>query len=877
MNKYKKHNIISVILFFIIVLFGLNYGVKKNIKWNKNIITWENFIEVNTLENEYVADILSSIKYKNTFEDPDFEIFAYMDQNNSHKVKDSIDNQVLIHEKYHFNITEYHARLLRKEIIGIGRKSINEYKMNKALNKYLKLCNKMQDEYDNQSDHNRKREKQRFWELKIDDLLRQTEIYSNTKLNTYHLYNPKKTNYFKKISLNFKDTILTSHPVNPENKNLGEIYQFLKYKDSSVIKYFKNGKNINGGYFNTAIFKLIYNTSTIKKYYLNKNRTLNKKLDFQIEKKIFNQNGQVIIEFYKEGLNTLYKKHIWQSLKDDDIYTGTFYNKKGEKTYNEKGIFKIRKTLDSIGRVSKVEYLNKEGELMLEKESFISGAIFFYNTNHTIKQKKLINTYGGYALHKNIYNKTYDYDDLGNISKITSLDTNNNRTEDKSGISIYKYWYDLKSNEIQAKRYNKKDIPVLGSEDYFKEVNDYDLKNRIVFNAKYYFLNTLKFNEDDKWGATKYEYINDSIELRYNLDGYNINFNDDTGVATVKCYLDKNKNIFKAQYLDSNGNFAKTKDNVVQYINKYDNHNNIIEETTLDSLNNKISFSEDVSTVKWEYNKNNIKTKTTYFTTEGKLANARQNATYNFFTVNNKNQIEEIRYYTKEMKPVEIDGIFKTKYLLNRFGKDSIVEYYNKRNKLINGVAIIKYEYNKYGTLIHEFYFNSERKRTKDSNNISYKLHLVNLKQQSIGYKFFNEKNFRSKINNKYYHEKITLDNYGYIISYEYFNRNGKPTLNLDGYHKIIYERDSLGEMLGYKQLDTNNKLVEDKNGIAKYKYSRFRSGLESSAKSYDKNGCLVNDKNGVAETYYLPYLNGLYYIEKEIDKNGKVIKKENE
>lgn len=864
-------------LLIIIILFGLKYGLKNFIKWEKDNINWDNFAKIDSIEGGYDAYILTQIKVQGEPTNSDFEVYALMDPNNSRKITDTLsDNQLLIHEKYHFNITEYYARLFRKEIIAIGKEKLTTDKLKSLHIKYLKLASKTQDEYDKESNHNKIYEKQRYWELKVDDLLRQTEIYSDSKLNNYYTYNPIETNYFRYISLTFHNKVLTSYPINPKNKNLGEVYQLLKYKDSSIIKYYKNGKNINGGYFNTAIFKLI-NTSkdTIENHYFNSNKTYNKEVNYQIEKFFIKENKDIISFFLDEKSKEVQPKCIWKNIADN-TYLGNFYNPKGEKTYNRKGFFGVKKTIDSLGRLSKEEYLNKNGTLILDKENLISGVLYFYNDDHTLKQKKLLNLYGGYAEHKNMFNILYNYDSSGNISKVISLDPDNNLIEDKSGISIYKYWYDSKGNEIQIKRYNRKKVPVLGSEDYFMSVKDYDDKNRISFDAQYYFFNTLKFNEEDKWGATKYEYKGDSIELRYNYDVYNNNFNDDTGIATVKIYLDKDRNSNKVQYLDLKGNFAKTKDNVVQYKYKFDKNGNTIEEITLDSLNRKIPFSEDVSVVKWEYNKNNIKTKTTYYTAEGALANAKQDATYNFFTVNNKNEIEEVKYYDKNMKPVEIDGIFKTKYYVNRFGKDSIIEYYNKQDRLIDGIAMIKYKYNSYGTLIEEAYFNNERKHIRDANGISFLRYLINSRQQNIGHRYFNE-NF-SRINNihGYHYEKIVLDNYGYVVSEEYFDKRNNPVINKEkGYHKLIYKRDSIGELTGYEQHNTRNKLIEDNSGIAKQVYTRAKSGLTLTIKNYDKNSILTNDSRGVAETYYKSYLNGLYFIDKELDKNGKEIKKE--
>lgn len=877
MNRYKKHNIFSLALLILLITTGVKYGLKNNIKWELDILSWNDFTEIDSLSGGYDANILSEIALKGDYTKDNFEVYAYMNPNESFKVKDSsLNNQLLIHEKYHFNITEYHARLLRKEIISLGIQKLTKERIDSLHNRYKYVSLKMQNKYDDESDHNKKQEQQRYWEMKIDDLLRQTEIYKNSKLNSYSQYKDQKTQYFKKVFLTLNNELLTSYPVNKSMIDFGKVYQVSRYKDSIIINYFQNGTLTNGGEFDTAIFKMIFPTDSIlEKHSFNLNGTYNQNLPYQISKNIKTKNKEIIYQYFNEKKERITYKSAYKKIRkniSDKKIEFNFYDKKGNEISKSDGVYKERKTLDSIGRVVLIESLGKDDKYCLDKSDLSSAVRYSYDEKNNLKQRTYYNFYGEHAKHINQYNLFYKYDDLGNKSVVIVLNADNEKVEDNSGVSIYKYWFDTRSNTIQTKRYNRKNNPILGVDNYFKTVTDYDAKNRISFEAEYYFLNRLKFNEDDKWGATKYEYIGDSIELRHNIDVYNEHFNDDTGIATVKNYFNKKGYTKKIQYLDIKGNFAKTSNNIVQYTYKYDTNGNNTEETSLDSLGKKIVFSEDVATVRWEYDKNNIKTKTTYYTKDGNLASAKQGATYNIFTDDNDRNISEVIYYNKEMKPVEIDGVHRTKYELNRFRKDSIISYYNKDNKLINGVAIIKYKYNLFSSLIQESYFDSKNKLTKDSNGISYKRYLLNDQQQDVGYKYF-DKNF-SRTNNihGYHHEKIILDNNNYRIGYEYYDKRKRPALNSNNYHKILFQRDSLGELINYKKLGLYNNLVENKIGIAEIRYKTANTGLTKSIRNFNRKGKLTNDKDGVAETYYIPYLNGLYYIEKQLDKNGNEV-----
>jgi hypothetical protein len=877
LNRFRKHNSLSLILLILLILIGIKFGLKDNIKWEQDIISWNDFIEIDSLSGGYDANIFSEIKVKGDYKKDNFEVYASMNPNRSYKVKDSsLNKQLLIHEKYHFNITEYHARLLRKKIISLGVQKLNKEKIDSLHSSYKYISLKMQKKYDEESDHNTKIRQQRFWEMEIDDLLRQTEIYKNSNLNSYSKYKNQKTQYFKKVFLTLNNDLLSSYAVNKSMIDFGKNYQVFRYKDSIIVNHFQNGILTNGGEFDSAIFKILYTSdSIVEKRFLNPNRTYNLNQPYQISKNIKTKNKELIVQYFNEKKERITYQNIFQKIRkhiSDKKLISSFYDEKGNAIHQSDGVYQERKTIDSIGRVVLIESLGKDELYCLDKINLSSAIKYSYYKDNNVKRRTYYNFYGKHAKHINQYNLFYKYDDLGNTNVVVVLNEENEKVEDQSGVSIYKYWFDLRDNTIQTKRYNRKINPILGTDDFFKSVTDYDNQNRISFEGKYYFLNRLKFNDDDKWGATKYEYLGDSIGFRYNLDVYNDNFNDDTGIATVKSFFNKKGFTEKIQYLDDKGNFAKTGDSIVQYDYEYDISGNNIEETTLDSLGKKIVFSEDVATVKWEYDKNNSKTKTTYYTKDGNLANAKQGATYNLFTTDKKNNSHEVQYFDKEMKTVEIDGIHKTKYELNRFGKDSIISYYNKHNMLIDEVAIIKYKYNLFSSLIQESYFNSKNKLTKNSDGISYKRYLLNSQQQVVGYRYF-DKSF-SRTNNiyGYHHEKIILDDNNYVIGYEYYDKRKKPALSSNNYHKILYQRDSLGELIIYKQLGIYNNLVESKVGIAEIRYEIENTGLTKSIRNYNRKGELTNDKDGVAETYYIPYLNGLYYIEKELDKNGNKV-----
>ena len=78
--------------------------------------------------------------------------------------------QVLLeHESWHFNIAEYHARLLRQAVATHAPVAMKE--MNKTLaNIYENVIKKrdaMQDNYDRETDHGLKKKEQQVWQQRI--------------------------------------------------------------------------------------------------------------------------------------------------------------------------------------------------------------------------------------------------------------------------------------------------------------------------------------------------------------------------------------------------------------------------------------------------------------------------------------------------------------------------------------------------------------------------------------------------------------------------------------------------------------------------------------------------------------------------------------
>ncbi len=114
---------------------------------------------------------------------------AFAGQNNqrswtkAHSTDSASSVYMLNHEQYHFNITEVHARMMNEYLLK--NPDIPEGSRLSKLAEIRVELNKMQDAYDEESDHSLVKHRQRRWEYQIDSLLRE---YSDEPLKTTDYY-----------------------------------------------------------------------------------------------------------------------------------------------------------------------------------------------------------------------------------------------------------------------------------------------------------------------------------------------------------------------------------------------------------------------------------------------------------------------------------------------------------------------------------------------------------------------------------------------------------------------------------------------------------------------------------------------------------------
>ncbi len=879
MLKPKYNLFISFVLLVILIGFGWSFKTetKEFINWKERSLTWDDFPEVTSIEGGYDAMVYSNFIYDVDIDNNHFKVYAYMNPNKSgHKKTDTIGNeQLLIHEQYHFNITEYCARRLRKDIVKLGEDKLTQEKLEDLVETYSTLRDSLQYEYDTQSEHNAILENQRYWELYVDGLLRETAYYENDDIFSYQAFTGAKTKYFRALNYTMSCKLQPSIPETKEKSKNGAVYHIENKNDSTVISYYNNGKLSEGGYFETPITILVKKDSLhFETHFYNENMVYRNTKDHCIVKTTFDKQGNIRTKYYNDQGKPVKREGVASVKREFDAktnsYLSSYYNLKGNQIKRKEGFFYEKRTLDKLERTKKITYLNLQKKPTYNTD-FVSSYEYDFNDNHQVIQVKSFDKKDNFAFHIEDYNTQYLYDERGCLREVQLLDNFARPTSDNKGVSRYQYTYDIYGNLTDIRNFNINNKAVLGTSEVFQTVQLFDSIGRITFEASYLPNYVLQFTEN-KWGASQYTYINNTRRINYNKDAFGENLNTTLGVGYIEELLDEKGNLLEETYRNINGSYAITTDSIVRYRHKYDDNNNKIETTGYNSKLEKYPFENDVATTKWEYDKNNNKIKTTYFTKDNTLADALQNVTFNTFKYNDNNVLIERKNYDSNLKPALWDGVYRTDIKINRFGKDSLITYYNQQNKLQSGICKILYTYNEFGTLISEQFFDKNNNPIYDETNTHQIVYLYDKFQRNIGYEYYGKN--KEKINNSYgfFREEKKLTKVGFIEKQSFRDKNDNAVFGPDGYHSIEYLWNKADEITRISTFDTHQILVNDAEGIADVVFHKNESGMITRVSYYNKDRVLTEDADGVAEYFYIPSRNGLYFLEQMKDASGNIV-----
>ncbi|MDY8134048.1 DUF922 domain-containing protein [Aquimarina sp. 2201CG5-10] len=165
-----------------LVLFLTNNGYVERFSYaEKSKLDWSDFRGKPDSNSSFDSAVNTGITYQWAYSkdgDKDsaqvelkYEVESFCYPSKSWVKGGQMTDYLLAHEQLHFDISELHARIMRKRL--------KEYKagknIRKDLNKMYKLVERMrinmQERYDEETNHSRNRENQKKWEKKVETLM----------------------------------------------------------------------------------------------------------------------------------------------------------------------------------------------------------------------------------------------------------------------------------------------------------------------------------------------------------------------------------------------------------------------------------------------------------------------------------------------------------------------------------------------------------------------------------------------------------------------------------------------------------------------------------------------------------------------------------
>jgi hypothetical protein len=159
-----------------------------NIPWSENYkLTWDDFKGTVDSSQEYAAITWTLVERNQTglLEDKIFlTVNNFFLRNQSWVKRGSENEELLSHERLHWDIVEFLTRKLRKIYSEHLSLNINDSYIffNKEYNNMLEEQDRIQELYDLETDFSKNSKKQKEWADKINKMLKEYEDYSNVNV-----------------------------------------------------------------------------------------------------------------------------------------------------------------------------------------------------------------------------------------------------------------------------------------------------------------------------------------------------------------------------------------------------------------------------------------------------------------------------------------------------------------------------------------------------------------------------------------------------------------------------------------------------------------------------------------------------------------------
>lgn len=563
--------------------------------------------------------------------------------------------------------------------------------------------------------------------------------------------------------------------------------------------------------------------------------------------------------------------------------------------------------LDEFGRVTKITYINHEGNPMTDKfgvesirytnsafegndtiEYLGSDGKLAYNEHRFARQINKLDKYGNPIEscnegvdgkpcydYKNIYREVVTFDENGCFTEIKYFDFDGNLSYCSDNYAIQRVKYDSKGRDI--------------------EVSHYDVNDMFCYIKGNYSIAKAKYNSVDCIVEVSSFDVNDKpcIEQNYGVHKHCYNYDENNYLTEESLYDEKGKLTISSTY-----HFAKQ-------VLKYDNYHQLISIKNFDNKEQPCYYNNNTCESRRAYDCRGNLIKLEYFDTEGKPCICKDGfAAITYKYDNYGNRIEE-RYYGINNEPIYINMCASIQYDYYPNGLIMEDRYYDENGKLcLNNkwYAISRYEWDNNGNQTKVSFFDTDTvpcyykdglyscmEFIYDNNGNEIKVIYYDSKgnvslmskglyaiaeykfdnyRHIIEYSYFNEKGQPCYYDKDYHILRVKYDLRGNVTQHSIYGVDGKPTLSREGSSIIEYKYDSKNNIIRTDFKDITGKNVnQESSGYSTETLSYNERNLLESRTYFDKNGAPCQKKDFKNDMY-------LYYsrIEYRFDSKGNIV-----
>ncbi len=172
----------KLLVSLLFALFLSSQPESGKIFWNENQkLTWQDFRGKPEPSANFVASTNTGLSFqysysiKNGEVRVEYSVQSFFNPEGSWFLPEGVNPYILKHEQAHFDISELHARMLRKNLEGRKFSTKVKSEMEAIYQKVEQQRRAMQTKFDAETDHSRKKEKEATWQKFIAQKLTEYE------------------------------------------------------------------------------------------------------------------------------------------------------------------------------------------------------------------------------------------------------------------------------------------------------------------------------------------------------------------------------------------------------------------------------------------------------------------------------------------------------------------------------------------------------------------------------------------------------------------------------------------------------------------------------------------------------------------------------